>query len=152
MWVISFHNLSIGWFSLFIGKHYHSRKASSTTWFMSMKDFLYKPGKPKQTKFSCDSHHWQELVCLLFDFVCGPYFLRVTHCLIQFSHVDNFDSLSAHRLKLTSRAHQKIPLFLCASDHRTWTLVPLSFIKTNFRILWSAASRMIASAFLNHIW
>lgn len=110
-------------------------------------------GIPKCVPFCCDSYHWQMLIKYFYsDFPHAPYSLCVTHFLIQLSHAGNFDSLSAHNPKLTSEAYQKI-LFLSASDPRTWTLGPLSFIKTNFQILWKrTASRVLISVFLNRVW
>lgn len=85
-------------------------------------------------------------------FLCAPYFLCVIHFCIWLSHAGNSDSLSVYSPKLASEAYQKMP-FLFASDQRTWTLVLLSFIKTNFQILWcTAASRVLVSVFLNHTW
>lgn len=119
-------------------------------WFVLMKYFFYKSVRhTKAYSVLLWFPHWQVFIYFSSYFLCAPYFLCVIHFL---SHAGNSDILSAHSPKLTSEAYQKMP-FLFASDQRTWTLVLLSFIKTNFQILWcTAASRVLVSVFLNHTW
>lgn len=155
MQVYPFHNLSIGWYSLFVGKHYQFRETPSTAFCVLQAYEIFLVQSVRHTK--ADS------VLLWFPPLKSAHVFLIWLSLwplFSLCHSFSYPAQLCWQLwqsesqspKLTSEAYQKIPFF-CASDHRTWTLVPLSFIKTNFQILWStAASRVLLSAFLNHTW
>lgn len=121
--------MSVGWFSLFVGKHYQLRSLQVLpfAWFMPMK-YLYK--SVRHTKADSVLLWFPPLTSahiFLIWLSCGPYFLCVTYFLIELNHVGNFDSLSAHSPKLTSEAYQKIPFFVpLITELELWFLYLLS--------------------------